>query len=33
VRVKGEERVLRETFGVEWEDWHSKTARFFPGLI
>lgn len=32
-RVQQEERVLRGTFGVEWEKWHSGTARFLPGIF
>ncbi|KAK7409389.1 hypothetical protein QQX98_008451 [Neonectria punicea] len=29
-RVRQEERMLRAKFGVEWEEWHSKTPRFLP---
>lgn len=32
VRVKDEERIMREAFGREWEVWHGKTARFVPGV-
>ena len=32
VRVRDEERMLRERFGKVWEDWHARTARFVPGL-
>jgi len=28
-----EEKILRDTFGKEWEIWHQKTKRFIPGLI
>jgi protein-S-isoprenylcysteine O-methyltransferase Ste14 len=33
VRVIDEERMLKETFGKEWEAWHAKTARFIPGVV
>ncbi|KAH7273251.1 hypothetical protein B0J15DRAFT_574189 [Fusarium solani] len=29
-RVRQEERMLRANFGVNWEEWHSKTPRFLP---
>lgn len=32
-RVRQEERLLRTEFGVEWETWHAKTARFIPWLF
>lgn len=32
VRVRDEERMLRERFGREWEGWHLRTARFVPGI-
>lgn len=32
-RVQQEERVLRATFGAEWEKWHSETSRFLPGIF
>ncbi|GIJ89088.1 hypothetical protein Asppvi_008017 [Aspergillus pseudoviridinutans] len=32
VRVRDEERMLREKFGREWEGWHARTARFIPGI-
>lgn len=33
VRIRDEERMLREKFGPEWEEWHAKTARIVPGLF
>lgn len=33
VRVRDEERMLRERFGREWEGWHVRTARFVPGIL
>jgi len=33
MRVRDEEKMLRETFGEEWEAYHARTARFIPGLI
>ena len=33
LRVKDEEAVLREHFGKEWEEWHDRTARFFPFIF
>ncbi|KAE9365202.1 hypothetical protein N431DRAFT_420123 [Stipitochalara longipes BDJ] len=33
VRVWDEERMLRGTFGKEWEVWHARTRRFVPGLF
>ncbi|KAK8099743.1 prenyl cysteine carboxyl methyltransferase [Apiospora kogelbergensis] len=32
-RVQDEEAMLRATFGREWEDWHTKTKRFVPGVF
>ncbi|KAM5353440.1 hypothetical protein ACJ41O_000090 [Fusarium nematophilum] len=32
-RVRQEERMMRANFGVEWEEWHCKTARFLPWLF
>lgn len=32
-RVKEEEAMLRDQFGVVWEEWHSRTARFVPGIF
>ncbi|KAI1764842.1 hypothetical protein GGR53DRAFT_295694 [Hypoxylon sp. FL1150] len=32
-RVRQEERMLRAKFGVEWESWHAKTARFVPWIF
>jgi protein-S-isoprenylcysteine O-methyltransferase Ste14 len=29
-RIMEEEAMLKATFGKEWIDWHSKTARFIP---
>jgi protein-S-isoprenylcysteine O-methyltransferase Ste14 len=33
MRVVDEERMLRETFGEEWEVWHRRTKRFIPLVI
>ncbi|KAI5460802.1 hypothetical protein BGZ63DRAFT_358101 [Mariannaea sp. PMI_226] len=33
VRVQQEELLLRTKFGVEWEKWHARTARFIPGFF
>lgn len=33
VRVVDEEKMLKESFGREWEEWHGKTKRFMPGLF
>ncbi|KAG9235755.1 isoprenylcysteine carboxyl methyltransferase [Amylocarpus encephaloides] len=33
VRVREEEKVLKDTFGREWETWHARTRRFVPGLF
>ncbi|KAI1350112.1 hypothetical protein F5Y01DRAFT_286926 [Xylaria sp. FL0043] len=32
-RVKDEEEMLHGQFGKQWEDWHSRTARFVPFLF
>lgn len=32
-RVRQEEEMLRTKFGGEWEGWHSRTARFVPGVF
>ncbi|KAK5653088.1 hypothetical protein OQA88_9375 [Cercophora sp. LCS_1] len=32
LRVKDEERMLRDRFGQEWEQWSQRTARFVPWL-
>jgi protein-S-isoprenylcysteine O-methyltransferase Ste14 len=32
-RVAEEEKMLREEFGEQWEEWHRKTARFLPGIF
>lgn len=32
-RVRQEEDMLKSKFGAEWEEWHSKTARFLPWLF
>ncbi len=33
IRVADEERMLKEAFGKEWEEWHRKTKRFVPGVF
>jgi protein-S-isoprenylcysteine O-methyltransferase Ste14 len=33
VRVRDEERMLREKFGREWERWNARTARYIPGIL
>lgn len=33
IRVLDEERMLKERFGRQWEDWHRRTARFIPGIV
>ncbi|KAL4757628.1 methyltransferase family protein [Aspergillus foveolatus] len=33
VRIRDEERMLREKFGREWEIWHKKTARIVPWIL
>ncbi|EAW18998.1 methyltransferase family protein [Aspergillus fischeri NRRL 181] len=33
VRVRDEERILREKFGREWERWNARTARYIPGIL
>ena len=33
LRVVDEEKMLRDKFGLEWEAWHKKTARFVPFLF
>ncbi|KAL2844057.1 hypothetical protein BJX68DRAFT_257304 [Aspergillus pseudodeflectus] len=33
IRVRDEERMLKGEFGREWEDWHSRTARFIPTIF
>ncbi|KAF2767078.1 hypothetical protein EJ03DRAFT_161805 [Teratosphaeria nubilosa] len=32
-RVREEEQMLRRRFGREWEEWHTRTARFIPWII
>ena len=32
-RIVDEEKMMKETFGKEWEVWHAKTKRFIPGLF
>ena len=32
-RVRDEEGMLRERFGREWEEWHSRTSRIVPGIL
>ncbi|KAL3432929.1 hypothetical protein BDV09DRAFT_117771 [Aspergillus tetrazonus] len=33
VRIRDEEKMLREKFGREWEVWHKKTARIVPWIL
>ncbi|RMJ21324.1 hypothetical protein PHISP_07808 [Aspergillus sp. HF37] len=33
LRVRDEERMLREKFGDEWVAWNRKTKRFIPGVF
>lgn len=33
LRVRDEERMLREKFGEEWLRWHRSTKRFIPGVV
>ncbi|KAL2007327.1 hypothetical protein VTN00DRAFT_8765 [Thermoascus crustaceus] len=33
LRVRDEERMLKEKFGDEWKRWHRETSRFIPGII
>lgn len=32
-RVMEEEQMLKRVFGKEWAEYHSKTARFIPGIF
>jgi protein-S-isoprenylcysteine O-methyltransferase Ste14 len=32
-RVTEEETMMKEAFGKEWEEWHTKTARLIPGVF
>jgi len=32
-RIMDEEKMMKETFGKEWEVWHAKTKRFIPGVF
>lgn len=32
-RIQDEEKMLRESFGEEWEVWHARTARFIPSVF
>ncbi|UKZ64920.1 uncharacterized protein TrAtP1_006125 [Trichoderma atroviride] len=32
-RVREEEKMLKATFGAEWERWHAATPRFLPFLF
>jgi protein-S-isoprenylcysteine O-methyltransferase Ste14 len=32
-RVKDEEKLLKERFGEEWEEWHRTTKRLVPGVF
>jgi protein-S-isoprenylcysteine O-methyltransferase Ste14 len=33
LRVRDEEKMLKEKFGKEWENWHLRTARFIPWIV
>jgi protein-S-isoprenylcysteine O-methyltransferase Ste14 len=33
IRVRNEEGMLRRAFGTQWEEYHSRTKRFIPGLL
>jgi protein-S-isoprenylcysteine O-methyltransferase Ste14 len=33
LRVRDEERMMKETFGKEWDVWHRRTKRFIPGIF
>jgi len=33
MRVRDEERMMKEKWGARWEVWHSRTKRFIPGLF
>lgn len=33
MRVADEERMLKEQFGKDWEEWHRQTKRFIPGIV
>lgn len=33
VRVGDEERMLKEKFGRQWEEWNRDTKRFIPGVV
>ncbi|KAF4337994.1 prenyl cysteine carboxyl methyltransferase [Fusarium beomiforme] len=33
MRVRDEEKMLKETFGEKWVAWHRVTKRFVPGII
>lgn len=33
MRVGDEEKMLRNKFGKEWEEWHERTPRFLPFLF
>ncbi|KAL5341088.1 hypothetical protein BJX70DRAFT_74618 [Aspergillus crustosus] len=33
VRIRDEERMLRERFGGVWVDWHRRTRRLIPGVF
>jgi protein-S-isoprenylcysteine O-methyltransferase Ste14 len=32
-RIVDEEKMMKETFGKEWEVWHARTKRFIPGVF
>jgi protein-S-isoprenylcysteine O-methyltransferase Ste14 len=33
MRIVDEEKMMKETFGKEWEVWHARTKRFIPGVF
>jgi protein-S-isoprenylcysteine O-methyltransferase Ste14 len=33
IRIREEEKMLKNTFGAEWERWHAATPRFLPFLF
>lgn len=33
LRVRDEERMLRERFGEKWVEWNRTTGRFIPGVV
>lgn len=32
-RIRDEEAMLRDTYGMAWVSWHEKTARLIPGVL